>query len=154
MPPFFLARDFYKTVFAWTFKEPSTTTTDLDATSDPTLGVDFTPLGVDIAGGIQPVPEPTGVLGTGSGGRGLGLCVYWLVEDLDKIGGVIQKAGGKMLSGKHPEGKFGMYRFFEDTEGNVGSVYQFLELGVGGGEGGDAAKEKGGCEQGKWGICQ
>jgi hypothetical protein len=29
-----------------------------------------------------------------------------------------------MLSEKEKEGEYGLYRFFEDTEGSVGAVYQ------------------------------
>jgi predicted enzyme related to lactoylglutathione lyase len=50
------------------------------------------------------------------------------VEDLGKIAEVIVKAGGKMVGSEEPvkEGESGVYRYFEDTEGNVGGVYQFL----------------------------
>lgn len=34
-----------------------------------------------------------------------------------------------MISDKLPEGKSGLYRYFEDTEGNMGSVYQFCPEG-------------------------
>lgn len=51
------------------------------------------------------------------------------MEDIDKVSETIVAAGGKMVSDKVPEGKFGLYRYFEDTEGNVGAVYQFIPEG-------------------------
>ena len=57
---------------------------------------------------------------TGHGGT----CMHWFVEDIDKTSEAITSAGGKLLSDTQPEGKFGLYRYFEDTEGNVGSIYQ------------------------------
>ena len=35
-----------------------------------------------------------------------------------------EEAGGAMLSPAEKEGDHGLYRFFKDTEGNVGSIYQ------------------------------
>ena len=57
--------------------------------------------------------------------------MYWLVEDLNKTVAVIETAGGKMIGSKEPikEGESaqaGVYRYFEDTEGNVGGVYQLI----------------------------
>jgi predicted enzyme related to lactoylglutathione lyase len=54
--------------------------------------------------------------------------VFWLVEDLGKTAEMIERAGGKMVGSEEPikEGETGLYRYFEDTEGNVGGVYQFL----------------------------
>jgi predicted enzyme related to lactoylglutathione lyase len=92
----------------------------------PTRLFDFTSHGVSITGGIQHKPEEdkTGTPPAGPGGT----LVYWLVEDLGKIAEVIEKAGGKMVGSGEPvrEGESGVYRYFEDTEGNVGGVYQFL----------------------------
>jgi len=83
--------------------------------------MDFRP-DVEFSGGIQKVPEPTGVMKPGAAG----IVVYWLVEDLEKIGTVIEEAGGKMLCDSQKEGKSGLYRLFQDTEGNVGGVYQVV----------------------------
>jgi predicted enzyme related to lactoylglutathione lyase len=77
---------------------------------------------VQLSGGIQKAPDSTGVMRAGPGG----VCVYWLVEDVEAMVGVIEKAGGKVVSDVKQEGKSGLYRFFEDTEGNVGGVYQFI----------------------------
>lgn len=71
--------------------------------------------------------DSTGAAGPGPGG----VCAYWLVEDLKKIAEVIKEAGGKMRGeSEEPikEGEFGLYRFFEDTEGNVGAVYQIVGM--------------------------
>lgn len=64
-----------------------------------------------------------GVLKTGHGGT----TVFWRVEDLEKTSEAIVGAGGKILSETVPEGGCGAYRYFEDTEGNLGSVYQVVE---------------------------
>ncbi len=80
---------------------------------------DFNP-DVFLSGCIRRTPEPTGRLAPGHGG----ICLYWLVEDVEKIGKVIEEAGGKVLSGVEKESEYGLYRFFEDTEGNMGAVYQ------------------------------
>jgi predicted enzyme related to lactoylglutathione lyase len=80
---------------------------------------DFNP-SLGLTGGIQKAPDPTGHFAPGKGG----ICIYWFVEDVEAIGSVIEKAGGKMLSEKEKEGEFGLYRFFRDTEGSVGAVYQ------------------------------
>jgi len=80
---------------------------------------DFNP-DVNLSGGLLLVPEESGVLKPGHGG----VCVNWLVQDLEKTSESIVAAGGKMLSDKRPEGTSGIYRYFEDTEGNIGSVYQ------------------------------
>jgi len=77
---------------------------------------------IELSGGIQKVPEPTGIMKPG----GSGVIVYYLVEDVEKIGPVIEAAGGKMLTDTQKEGKSGLYRFFQDTEGTVGGVYQVV----------------------------
>lgn len=53
--------------------------------------------------------------------------MFWLVEDMEKTSETIVASGGQMLSGPQPEGNFGVYWYFEDTEGNLGSVYQILQ---------------------------
>jgi predicted enzyme related to lactoylglutathione lyase len=75
---------------------------------------DFNP-DINLTGGIEKAPDNVG--------HG-GLTIYWYVEDVEKIGEVIEQAGGKMLSTTEKEGTFGLHRFFEDTEGNRGAVYQ------------------------------
>lgn len=58
-------------------------------------------------------------------GRG-GMCVYFLVEDVELIVDVIEKAGGKVISTVQKEGTNGLFRYFEDTEGVVNVVYQYV----------------------------
>jgi predicted enzyme related to lactoylglutathione lyase len=111
------AQKFYKTVFDWTFNAP--TAKEKDASGNIELAkFDFNP-DIKLTGSVRRTPEETGVLSPGRGG----ICLYWLVDDVEKIGEVIEKEGGKMLSGAVKEGEFGLYRFFEDTEGNLGAVY-------------------------------
>lgn len=78
---------------------------------------------LNLSGAIQRVPEPSGLMHAGRGG----ICMYWFVEDVDATGELVEQAGGKMLGGVEKEGKTGIYRFFEDTEGNVGAAYQMVE---------------------------
>ncbi|KAK0644060.1 hypothetical protein B0T16DRAFT_460143 [Cercophora newfieldiana] len=112
------AQKFYSTVFNWSFKP--TEAKDKDADGKPELAkFDFNP-DVNLTGCVRRVPEETGNLVPGRGG----ICLYWLVEDLDKISEAIKGAGGKVLSDTVKEGQYGLYRFFEDTEGNMGAVYQ------------------------------
>lgn len=82
---------------------------------------DFNP-DVQLSGGLWKAPDETGNMKPGRSG----VCINWLVEDVEKIGSVIEKAGGKMLCDTQKEGKSGLFRFFEDTEGNMGAVYQFV----------------------------
>lgn len=111
------AQNFYSTVFKCTFKAPESK--DKDANGNVELAkFDFNP-DVTLSGSVRRVPEKTGVLSPGRGG----ICLYWLVEDVEKIGEIIEKAGGKMLSDPVKEGEYGLYRFFEDTDGNLGAVY-------------------------------
>ncbi|KAH7025116.1 Glyoxalase/Bleomycin resistance protein/Dihydroxybiphenyl dioxygenase [Microdochium trichocladiopsis] len=111
------AREFYAKVFDWTFKQHSTQPDD----PEKLAMFDFNP-GVSLSGGIQKAPESTGVLQPG----GAGVVIYWLVEDLDKSAAAIEAAGGSMLSGPEKEGESGMYRYFKDTEGTTGGIYQIL----------------------------
>lgn len=117
------AERFYATVFDWTFKDAPRMADQPD--HPETRLFDFSP-SVSLTGGLQHKPEAANT-GTPAAGPG-GTCVYWLVEDLTKIAEVIEQAGGKMVGSKEPiaEGKSGLYRYFEDTEGNIGGVYQFL----------------------------
>jgi predicted enzyme related to lactoylglutathione lyase len=116
----FAAHKFYSEVFNWKFKEME----GEGAVEHPPSEIrmfDFSP-DVSLSGGIQKLGEKTGPMKAGPGGP----VMYWLVEDIEKIGDVIEKAGGKMLTATAPEGKSGLYRFFEDTEGTIGGVYQFI----------------------------
>ena len=61
-----------------------------------------------------------------NGGKG-GICINWLVEDVDEAAKVIEAAGGKMLSRKEMEGDFGAHRYFEDTKGTVSAVYMMVK---------------------------
>jgi predicted enzyme related to lactoylglutathione lyase len=112
-----LAAKFYDTVFKFPWKENKTK----DTTETEMKMFDFSP-SVNISGGIMKVPDETGVLQSGSGG----ICIHWFVEDVEKIGEVIEKAGGKMLTAAQKESEAGLYRYFLDTEGNIGSVYQMV----------------------------
>lgn len=85
---------------------------------------DFSSKGVNLTGGILRVPESTGNLKVGAGG----VYINWHVEDLEKTAVVIEQAGGKMLSEVKEEGTSGLYRYFQDIEGNVGLVYQVVSL--------------------------
>ncbi|KAK4096292.1 hypothetical protein N658DRAFT_480910 [Parathielavia hyrcaniae] len=117
------AEQFYATVFNWTYRDHPAS--DNQPEQSKTRLFDFNP-DVSLSGGLlhQPEKEIPGCPAAGPGG----ICVYWLVEDLDKIATVIEQAGGKMVGSQEAqkEGKFGLYRFFEDTEGNVGAVYQVV----------------------------
>lgn len=104
-------------MFGWYFK-PETK----DAPETKVRRFDFSP-DISLSGGLVLVPDEVGVLNTGHGGT----TMFWLVEDLEKISVTIVSSGGKMLSGAQPEGEFGVYRYFEDTEGNLGSVYQIVQ---------------------------
>ncbi|KAM0474666.1 hypothetical protein ACHAP7_007626 [Fusarium lateritium] len=108
------AADFYKAVFNFTYKEPSEKYPE-----DQLRMFDFNP-SLGLTGGIQKAPDHTGHFAPGKGG----ICLYWFVENVDTIGPVIEKAGGKMLSEKEKEGEHGLYRYFEDTEGSLSAVYQ------------------------------
>ena len=46
---------------------------------------------------------------------------------LVKTSEMIDKAGGKVLGGNVKEGEFGLYLFFEDTEGSMGAIYQMVQ---------------------------
>ncbi|KAH6986165.1 hypothetical protein BKA56DRAFT_579932 [Ilyonectria sp. MPI-CAGE-AT-0026] len=109
------ASEFYDIVFKLPFKEQSDS-----YPKDKIRLFDFNPA-LNLTGGIL-APDDTGSFTTGKGG----VCLNWFVEDVDAIAEVIEKAGGKMLTEKVKEGKSGLYRYFEDTEGTVGAVYQLV----------------------------
>ncbi|KAK5992255.1 hypothetical protein PT974_05656 [Cladobotryum mycophilum] len=113
-----LASKFYSTVFRITFKAPKNA-------PDPKHEqlFDFTSQGLNITGGILKAPDSSGAFTTGRGG----VCIHWFVEDIDDTAKIIESAGGRMVSEKEKESESGMYRYFEDTEGNVGSVYMALK---------------------------
>ncbi|KAK3302640.1 uncharacterized protein B0T15DRAFT_543513 [Chaetomium strumarium] len=120
------AEAFYATVFNWTFKDAPRREDHQPDHHAKTRLFDLTPGGVALSGGLQHRPEDEGT-GTPAAGPG-GVCLYWLVEDLGRVAEVIVKAGGKMVGSAEPlkEGESGLYRYFEDTEGNVGGVYQMV----------------------------
>lgn len=66
------------------------------------------------------VPDSLGALKTGPGGA----CLFWNVDDIEKIGEVIESAGGKNLTGVQNEGTNLRIRYFVDTEGNTGGAHQ------------------------------
>ena len=111
------AAKFYKDVFDFEFKpnKPGYSSTDIQM-------FDFTPKGIQLSGGFQRVPDESGILKSG----GSGICIHWFVKDVEESAALIEKAGGKMLSAAEKEGESGLYRYFEDTEGNTGSVYQMV----------------------------
>ncbi|KAF4467953.1 glyoxalase-like domain-containing [Fusarium albosuccineum] len=109
-----IASQFYDTVFKFSFKDESD-----KYPKEQIRMFDFNP-SLGLTGGIQKAPDHTGNFYPGKGG----VCVYWFVENVDSIAATIEKAGGKMLTEKEKEGEHGLFRFFEDTEGTVGAVYQ------------------------------
>ena len=74
---------------------------------------------LNLTGGIQKHTDASGPVGPGKGG----VCLFWYVKDVDEMAPIIEKAGGKILSDQTPEGEYGSYRYFEDTEGTVAAVY-------------------------------
>jgi predicted enzyme related to lactoylglutathione lyase len=116
------AAKFYETVFAFPFKADQAA----DYPKSEIMMFDFNP-DLNLSGGIQKVKGPSAVCQPG----GSGVCMFWFVEDVNKSGEIIEKAGGKMRSGIVKEGKNGIYRYFEDTEGTIGGVYQMVESNEG-----------------------
>jgi predicted enzyme related to lactoylglutathione lyase len=110
------ASKFYAAVFGWTFSDPRP-----EYPKEKLQKFDFNP-SVRLGGGIQKSPDETGIMSPGRGG----VCVYWFVEDVEKTAVLIEKAGGKMLTNVVKESDSGLYRLFEDTEGNLGGAYQFI----------------------------
>ncbi|KAL3953101.1 hypothetical protein ACCO45_013044 [Purpureocillium lilacinum] len=108
------ASEFYKKVFNLPYKDQPAS-----MSPDHIRLFDLTKNGLNISGGARRV-------GAFRGGKG-GVCVHWFVEDVDESAKVIEAAGGKMLTEKEKEGEFGAFRYFEDTEGTVGSVYMLVK---------------------------
>ena len=88
--------------------------------------VDFNP-DVNLSGGISRIQNPVAPKFAPRPGRG-GIVLYFLVDDVELIGKVIEEAGGKMVSEAQKEGDHGLYRYFEDPDGNLGGVYQFKPM--------------------------
>jgi predicted enzyme related to lactoylglutathione lyase len=82
---------------------------------------DFKP-DVNLSAGIEKVPADVGTTLKGRGST----CVYFLVEDVERIVEIIENAGGKVISTVQKEGTNGLFRYFEDTEGIVNVVYQYV----------------------------
>ncbi|UNI15749.1 hypothetical protein JDV02_002255 [Purpureocillium takamizusanense] len=112
------ASEFYKKVFNLPFKEQPAA-----MSPDHIRLFDLTKNGLSITGGILKAPDSTGAF---RGGKG-GVCLHWFVEDVDESAKLIEAAGGKMLTEKEKEGESGVFRYFEDTEGTVGSVYMLVK---------------------------
>jgi predicted enzyme related to lactoylglutathione lyase len=110
------ATKFYADVFDWEFKPAMA-----DYPDDKVCMFDFRPT-LEFSGGITKAPDETEVLRPGYGG---GPCMCWLIKDVNVIVEVIEKAGGKILSKPTSEGNFGMYRYFQDTEGNIDCTYEY-----------------------------
>ncbi|KAK4215154.1 glyoxalase-like domain-containing protein [Rhypophila decipiens] len=116
---------FYSTVFNWSWKNPEILGGSND--EEKPLMVDFNP-DVNISGGISPpIQNPSPDKFIPRPGRG-GIVLYFLVDDIEAIGQVIEDAGGKMVSEARKEGDHGVYRYFEDPDGNLGGVYQFKPM--------------------------
>ncbi|KFH42100.1 hypothetical protein ACRE_071590 [Hapsidospora chrysogenum ATCC 11550] len=112
------ATDFYKAVFNLAIiNKPGR-----EDTSTEIRHFNLNP-GLNISGGIIKAPDSTGALSAGRGG----VVINWFVEDVDASAELIKKAGGKVISEKEKESDFGLYRYFEDTEGNVGAVYMMVK---------------------------
>lgn len=121
-PPPKTAHRFYSTVFNWTWKNPEVLDNPSTEDNKPVM-VDFNP-DVNIAGGIsvvQSLPAPNFSPRPGHGG----IVIFWLVDDIEATAKVIEEAGGKMMSEARDEGAHAVYRYFEDVDGNLGSIYQF-----------------------------
>ncbi|CAM1500589.1 Fc.00g097510.m01.CDS01 [Cosmosporella sp. VM-42] len=111
------ASKFYETVFNFSFKKEQPANYPMDQCKM----FDLNP-SLSLHGGIQKAPDSTGLFKPGRGG----ICIYWLVKNVDEIAPVVEEAGGKMLSEKQKEGDYGEFRYFEDTEGTVGAVYHMV----------------------------
>lgn len=83
-----------------------------------------------VSGGVVKVPSDINSGQVRRGGRG-SACVWWLVADINDISLIIEREGGRMVSDLLKEGRNGLYRYFEDPEGNVGVAYQFIGQVVG-----------------------
>ncbi|KAK2595226.1 hypothetical protein QQS21_007079 [Conoideocrella luteorostrata] len=110
------ATEFYKKVFNLPLKDPQSASNDLRL-------FDFSKNGVNITGGILKAPDSSGTFDVGKGG----VCLSWFVEDLDASAKTVEAAGGKMLTEQIKEGECGVLRYFEDTEGTVGSIYMLVK---------------------------
>lgn len=116
-----LAYKFYQLVFNWPFyneKQP--------ASYDKSEVMLFEFVDQRVSGGIVKVPQDvnSGQVRKG-GGRGVA-CVWWLVADVNEIVPLIEQHGGRVVTDVLEEGSNGLYRYFEDPEGNVGVAYQFI----------------------------
>ncbi|KAI1078997.1 Glyoxalase/Bleomycin resistance protein/Dihydroxybiphenyl dioxygenase [Whalleya microplaca] len=112
--------NFYKQVFNWPFYGDSQ-----PAGYDKAQIMLFEFSDPRVSGGVVKVPSDVNSGQVRRGGRG-GACVWWLVADVQEIAPAIEREGGRLISGVMEEGKNGHYRYFEDPEGNVGVVYQFV----------------------------
>lgn len=116
------AHKFYSTVFNWTWKNPEVLDTPSSPEENKPVIVDFNP-DVNISGGISLVQSLPAPKFSPRPGRG-GVVISWLVDDVEATAKVIEEAGGKMMSEARDEGGHGVYRYFEDVDGNLGSIYQ------------------------------
>ncbi|KAM7184594.1 Glyoxalase/Bleomycin resistance protein/Dihydroxybiphenyl dioxygenase [Naviculisporaceae sp. PSN 640] len=115
---------FYSTVFNWPWKNPEVLTSSNDD-NKPAM-VDFNP-DVNLSGGISTVQNLSPPKFAPRPGHG-GIVLYFLVDDVEACGKVIEDAGGKMVSEARKEGDHGLYRYFEDPDGNLGGIYQFKPM--------------------------
>ena len=113
-----LASKFYEEVFKLPYKEGN----GAEAEQEIRL-FDLSKNGLNIGGGILKAPDETGAF---TGGKG-GICIHWFVDDIETSSKAIEAAGGKMLSETVKQGSSGAYRYFEDTEGTVGSIYMLIK---------------------------
>jgi predicted enzyme related to lactoylglutathione lyase len=73
----------------------------------------------NISGGIRKVEGPIAK-------DGQRVSVYYIVEDIERSAALILSAGGKMVGIVEKEGENGLYRHFEDTEGCIGVIFQYV----------------------------
>ncbi|KAF7509061.1 hypothetical protein GJ744_008456 [Endocarpon pusillum] len=106
------AKKFYAEVFNWKFRSDPKAAEYKDVAMFSFPDPRFERLG----GGIKKTTDPEGK-------KGGGPIVYLYVESLEDVAKAIPAAGGKIIGDVTPEGSFGFYQLFEDTEGNVGGSY-------------------------------
>lgn len=78
-----------------------------------------------VSGSVVKVPDDVNAGRARPSGRG-STCVWWLVANLQDTSSIIQREGGHVTSEVLIEGKNGQYCYFEDPDGNLGVIYQFV----------------------------
>ncbi|CZR52691.1 uncharacterized protein PAC_02568 [Phialocephala subalpina] len=106
------AREFYASVFGWSFFSPPGTSSE-----------SFHPFKITdsvVMGALMKSDDAEGVRGTEKGKEG-GIVVYLMVEDVNATLKRVVEKGGKVKQGKRVEGEHTELGSFWDTEGNVKS---------------------------------